>query len=109
MICDSKTDRVDYLGRAEVTLMGIYCAFKSKINVIKSRQHNCHDLYPMTFDNNKVGTLQISSTFITLPLYLHLLNCLGRWWFLDAGGPYIKHISIIGVQPNPSVYIADIC
>lgn len=60
----------------------------------------------MTFDNNKVGTLQISSTFTTLPWYLHLLNCLGRW-FLDTGGPYIRHISIIGVQPNPSVYIAD--
>ena len=71
-------------------------------------QHNCHDLYPMTFDNNKVGTLQISPMFTTLPWYLHLLNCLGRW-LLAAGSPYIKHISIIGVQPNPPVYIADTC
>lgn len=62
--------RLGSLGaKKEERLLEYNALSKSKINVVKSGQHNCCDLYiyPMTFDSNKVGTLQISSTFTTVP------------------------------------------
>lgn len=64
---NTQPGQVPLAGQERGSLWGYTALLKSKINVIKSRQHNCRDLYPMTFDNNKVGTLQISSTFTTLP------------------------------------------